>query len=168
MRKWIEQGYINATEGAVVDYRAMFADVENAIKEYGLNEILYDPWNAGQLIDTIGPLVDLVEVKQSMQHISPMAKDYEAAIVAGSLADGNPVMSWMVSNCDVYRDPNGNIKPVKHGAKTSSNPAHIDGVVSSLMSLGRIKNLLDNGQIDLRSASEIEADMTAKLALLDY
>jgi len=168
VRKWIEQGYINATEGAVVDYAAMFKDVEHAIEEYNLKEVLYDPWNAGQLIEVIGPKVDLVEVKQSMQHISPMAKDYEAAIVAGQIADDNPVMSWMISNADVYRDPNGNIKPVKHGAKTSTNPAHIDGVVTSLMSLGRIKNLLDNGQIDLRSASEIEADMTARLALLDY
>jgi len=166
VRKWIEQGYINATEGAVVDYRAMFADVEKAIAEYELREVLYDPWNAGQLIDQIGPLVDLVEVKQSMVSISPMAKDYEAAIVSGQLADGNPVMSWMVSNADVYRDPNGNIKPVKHGGKHS--PLHIDGVVTSLMSLGRIKNLLDNGQIDLRTASEIEKDMESRLAEIEY
>lgn len=166
VRRWIEQGLINATDGAVVDYRAMFADVKAAIAEYGINEVLYDPWNAGQLIDQIGPVTDLVEVKQNMVSISPMAKDYEAAIVAGVLADGNPVMSWMVSNADVYRDPNGNIKPVKHGGKGS--PLHIDGVVTSLMSLGRIKNLLDNGQIDLRSASEIEAEMTARLADIDY
>ena len=166
VRKWIEQGYIYATEGSVVDYRAMFEDVKKAIEDYSLKEVLYDPWNAGQLIDQIGPLCDLVEVKQNMVSISPMAKDYEAAIVSGQIADDNPVMSWMISNADVYRDPNGNIKPVKHGGKDS--PLHIDGVVTSLMSLGRIKNLLDNGQIDLRSASEIEADMTARLALLDY
>ena len=167
VRKWIEQGYINATEGSVVDYRAMFADVRAAIDEYGIKEILYDPWNAGQLIDQIGPLVDLIEVKQSMVSLSPMSKDYEAAIVSGNLADGNPVMAWMISNCDVYRDPNDNIRPMKHGGRKSKN-VHIDGVLTSLMSLGRIKNLLDNGQIDLRSAEEIETDMTARLALLDY
>lgn len=166
VRKWIEQGYINATQGSVVDYAAMFADVKEAIEEYGLKEVLYDPWNAGQLIEVIGPLCDLLEVKQSMMSISPMAKDYEAAVVAGQISDDNPVMSWMVSNCDIYRDANGNIKPVKHGGKTS--PLHIDGVITSLMGLGRIKNLLDNGQIDLRSAEEIETDMTARLALLDY
>lgn len=166
VRKWIEQGLINATEGAVIDYRLMFDDVRDAIEKYKLREVLYDPWNAGQLIAEIGPLCDLVEVKQSMVSISPMAKDYEAAIVSGQLADANPVMSWMVSNADIYRDPNGNIKPVKHGGKQS--PLHIDGVVTSLMSLGRIKNLLDNGQIDLRSAEEIRTDMEARLALLDY
>ena len=124
------------------------------------------PWNAGQLIDRIGPKTDLVEIKQSLQSLSPMAKDFEAAVLDGRVIDNNPVMSWMVSNCDIYRDPNGNIKPVKHGGKHS--PLHIDGVVTSVMALGRLKSLLDGGYIDTRTAEEIEADMTARLAEIDY
>ena len=164
--KWVQEGLINATQGAIVDYNAMFTDIERSIERYGVREVLYDPWNAGQLIDRIGPQTDLVEIKQSMKELSPMAKDFEAAIIDGKIADGNPVMAWMVSNCDVYRDPNGNIKPVKHGG--SKSPLHIDGVVTSLMALGRLKSLLDGGYIDTRSAEQIEADMTARMAELDY
>ena len=164
--KWVEQGYIKATNGPIVDYNAMFADIEESIAKYGVTEVLYDPWNAGQLIDRIGPKTDLVEIKQSLQSLSPMAKDFEAAVLDGRVIDNNPVMSWMVSNCDVYRDPNGNIKPVKHGGKHS--PLHIDGVVTSLMALGRLKSLLDGGYIDTRSADEIEADVTSELADIDY
>ena len=164
--KWVQQKYINATQGTIVDYNAMFADIEQSIETYGVNEVLYDPWNAGQLIDRIGPKVDLVEIKQSMQSLSPMAKDFEAAVLDGRIIDGNPVMSWMISNCDIYRDPNGNIKPVKHGGKHS--PLHIDGVVTSLMALGRLKSLLDGGYIDTRTPEQIEADMTSKLADIDY
>ena len=166
VRQWVEQGYINATDGTIVDYNAMFTDIEASIENYGVSEVLYDPWNAGQLIDRIGPKVDLVEIKQSIQSLSPMAKDFEATVLDGRVCDDNPVMSWMVSNCDIYRDPNGNIKPVKHGGKHSA--LHIDGVVTSVMALGRLKSLLDGGYIDTRTAEEIEADMTARLAEIDY
>lgn len=165
--KWVEQGLIHGTPGSVVDYNAMFSDVEQAIDKWHLREVLYDPWNAGQLIDHIGPLVDLVEIKQSIQSISPMAKDYEACIIDGKLVDGNPVMRWMVSNCDVYRDANGNIKPVKHGGGKGSN-VHIDGVISSLMGIGRLRNLIDGGYIDIRTAEEIEADMATRLAYIEF
>lgn len=164
--KWVEQKYINATPGTIVDYNAMFSDIEQSIETYGVNEVLYDPWNAGQLIDRIGPKVDLVEIKQSLQSLSPMAKDFEAAVLDGRIIDPNPVMSWMISNCDIYKDPNGNIKPVKHGGKHS--PLHIDGVVTSLMALGRLKSLLDGGYIDTRSPQEIEEEMTSKLSEIDY
>ena len=164
--KWIEQGYITATQGPTVNYNVMFDDIKACIEKYGITEVLYDPWNAGQLIDQIGPLCDLVEIKQNMQSISPMAKDFEAAIIDGRIVDGNPVMAWMVSNCDVYRDPNGNIKPVKHGGKDS--PLHIDGVVTSLMALGRIKSLLDGGYIDLRTPEQIASDMESSLSKIDW
>ena len=138
----------------------------SCIEEYKIQEVLYDPWNAGQLIDQIGPAVDLVEIKQSMQHISPMAKDFEAAVYSGDVVDNNPVMAWMISNADVYRDQNQNIKVVKHGGKDS--PLHIDGVVTSLMALGRIKSLVDNGYIDTRTPEQISADMTSRLSEIDY
>ena len=164
--KWIEQGLITAIEGERIRYEVIFDDIKECIEKYKIQEVLYDPWNAGQLIDVISPVVDLVEVKQSMQHISPMAKDFEAEIYDGRIVDNNPVMAWMVSNCDIYRDQNGNIKPVKHGGKDS--PLHIDGVVTSLMSIGRIKSLVDNGYIDTRSPEQIEADVTERLAQIDY
>ena len=164
--KWIEQGLISATPGEVVAYNVIFDDIKECIEKYNVKEVLYDPWNAGQLIEEVGPLCDLVEIKQNMKTISPMAKDFEAAIYASSICDDNPVMSWMVSNCDIYRDANGNIKPVKHGGKDSS--LHIDGVVTSLMALGRIKSLLDNGYIDTRTPEQIYSDMESKLSKLDY
>lgn len=164
--KWVEQGFIKATDLEQVDYRVMFDDVKDAINRFEIREICFDPYNAGQLINDIGPYCELLEIRQVMKEISPMAKDYEAAIVSGDVVDGNPVMRWMVSNADIYVDPNGNIKPVKHGGRHS--PLHIDGVMTSLMALGRIKGLLDNGYVDTRSAEEIEADMTSRLAKIDY
>lgn len=164
--KWIEQGFIKGTPGPTVRYEVMFADMEEAISKYHIEEVLYDPWNAGQLMDRIGPLCNLIEVKQNYQNISPMAKDFEATVLDGLIVDDNPVMTWMVSNCDIYRDQNGNIKPIKHGGKDS--PLHIDGVVTSLMGVGRLRSLIDGGYVDTRTPEQITADMEARLAQIEY
>lgn len=166
IRKWISQGYITATPGGVVNYGMMFDNIRDCIEKYKIEDILYDPWNAGRLIDEIGPLCNLIEIRQNLQNLSPMAKDFESAVVKGEIVDDNPVMSWMISNCDVYKDQSENIKPVKHGGKDST--LHIDGVITSLMALGRIRSMLDAGYIDNRSAEEIEADMEKRLSSIEY
>lgn len=165
IRKWIELGYITPTKGPIIDYTAIFNDIKKDLEKYSVREILFDPWNAATLVSEIGPLVDLVEVAQSMKAISPMAKDFEAAIIDHQIVDDNPVTAWMNSNCEVYRDANGNIKPVKQGGPSSTK--RIDGIVTSVMCLGRIKQLLDNGEIDTRTPEEIRADMEARLAELE-
>ena len=166
IRKWIEQGYIKPTHGSIVDYNAIFKDIKDDLEKYDVREILYDPYNAATLMTEIGPLVDLVEVQQNMKNMSPMAKDWEAAVINKDIVDANPVMKWMVSCCSVYRDPNENIKPIKDGDAQSSK--RIDAVITSLMCFGRIKNLIDNGDYDSRTPEEIQADMEKKLAFLDY
>ena len=166
IRKWIEQGYITPTKGPIIDYTVIFSDIEADLEKYSVKEILFDTWNAATLVSEIGPLVDLVEVAQSMKAISPMAKDFEAAVIDHQVVDDNPVVAWMNSNCEVYRDANGNIKPVKQGGAASTK--RIDGIVTSVTCLGRIKQLLDSCEIDTRTADEIRADMEARLALIDY
>ena len=135
-------------------------------EKYNIKEVLYDPWNAGELINRIGELTDLVEVRQSLKEISPLAKDWEAEVTAGNVADDNPVQAYFVSNCDIYTDPNGNIKPVKHGGKRAEN-VHIDGVITSLMACGRLHQLAAAGEIDTRTAEQIQADAEAFYATFD-
>lgn len=161
VRHWIEKGIVTATPGAVVNYSIMIADIKEDIEKYNPKEILYDPWNAGQLISEISPFVDLVECKQNLMSLSPMAKDWEQTVIEGKIVDDNPCVSWQVTNTDCYRDPNGNIKPVKRGGKKSTK--HIDTVVSSVMCLGRLKQMERDGQFDFRSMEEIMADMEREL-----
>lgn len=167
IRKWIEAGYIKPTQGSIIDYTAIFNDIKADLEKYDVREILYDPYNAATLMTEIGPLVDLVEVNQNMKNMSPMAKDWEAAVINAEIVDGNPVMKWMVSNAAVYRDPNGNIKPIKEGGDASSSK-RIDAVITSVMCLGRIRNIIDDGQYDTRTPEEIQAEMEKKLSEINY
>lgn len=165
-RKWVEQGYVKMTPGSITNYGVMFEDIKQDVEKYPIREIAYDPYNAVTLINEIGPYVDLVEVAQNMKNISPMAKDWEAAIINREIVDDNPVMRWMVSNAKISSDINGNIKPIKDAASSSSTK-RIDCVITSLMCHGRIKALQEEG-IDLRTPEEIRADMEAALAAINY
>ncbi len=164
--KWIEQGLIHATDGEIIDYDAMYDDIKHDLERYKVREIAYDPYNAATLIKEIGPLIDLVEFPQHMKYMSPVAKEWEAAVMNSEIIDNNPVMKWMVSNTAIYKDPNENIKPKKDSTDPTS-PKRIDGVITSIMAFGRVKSIVDQG-IDDRSAEEIERDMEKFLASLDY
>jgi phage terminase large subunit-like protein len=166
IRKWIEEGRITATKGEVIDYDCMYADIRKDLEDYKIQEIAFDPYNAVTLMKEIGPLVDLVEYPQNMKSMSPASKSWEASVMGGDIIDDNPVMKWMVSNCSIYTDANGNIKPRKDSADNSS-PKRIDGVVTSIMSYWRLKTLIDDG-VDMRTAEEIRADMEKMLEDLPY
>lgn len=166
IRKWIEEGYITATPGTIVNYTYMFNDIKSDLDKYNIQEIAFDPYNSTFLITELQDYIDLVEVLQSMKNISPMAKDWEASIINSEIVDDNPVMRWMVSNAKVQSDINGNIKPIKDAASTNSCK-RIDAVLTSLMAHGRIKALAEEG-VDLRTPEEIRAEMESKLSMIDY
>lgn len=165
VRKWIEEGYIKISGEKTNDYSLLFSDLTRDVEDLHIKEVLYDPWNAGELIREMGDKVELVEVRQSMREISPYAKSWEVEIINGNIADNNPVMSWMVSNCDVKRDENDNIRPIKHGGQRESS-THIDGCITSLMACGRLCQLREAGELDIRTAEQIEADLEAFFATL--
>ena len=166
MLKWIEQGFVTPTPGSITNYGVMFNDIKEDLNKYPIIDISYDPYNAVSLINEIGPYVDLIEVPQTMKNISPMAKDWEAAIINREIVDDNPVMKWMVSNTKINTDLNGNIKPVKDAGSNVSSK-RIDCVITSLMCHGRIKALQEEG-LDLRTPEEIRRDMEAALASINY
>lgn len=140
-RHWIDMGYVTAIPGEVIDYDYMYEDIREALDTYRIAEIAYDDWNAVDLVKNIGLLTTLVNFPQNYKHMSPAAKDWEAAIISGSIIDDNPVLAWMISCCVVYRDASENIKPKKDGDASSSK--RIDGVITSLMSFSRLRARLN-------------------------
>jgi phage terminase large subunit-like protein len=60
-------------------------------------------------------------------------KELEALVISGRLKhDGNPMMTWMVSNVVCHRDAKDNIYPRKEREENK-----IDGVVAAIMAIGR-------------------------------
>ena len=164
-RKWTEQGYLTATIGSVVDYKVMFKDIMEACDEYRIDHILFDPYNSNSLVTELQDNYDLVAVNQNIKNLSPFTKRFEEEIYKGNIVDSNPLMRWEMSNAEVYRDANDNLKVIKPKVKESTK--RIDHVITSLMCVGRIGNLLDNDEIDLRTEEEISSDTSSFLQSLN-
>ena len=132
---WVESGIVTAIPGPTIDYSFILRDILGDAGKYRLRGIGYDKWQARDIVSGIEesrPDIVLVEVEQSLKKLSPVTKAYEKAVKDGLVVDNSPVMLWMMNNVEIRPDANGNYKPMKSG---KSSTGHIDGVISSMMSL---------------------------------
>jgi phage terminase large subunit-like protein len=131
--EWAKQGVLHATEGAVVDYDAIRVVLQGWAKEFSLQMLSFDPWNATDLVRRLMQEDGLpcVQMRQGFASLSAPTKSLEQAILGHRLRhSGQPVLRWNVSNVAVESDPAGNLKP----SKTKSTE-RIDGVVALIMAV---------------------------------
>lgn len=131
---WVNQGFMEKTPGDVVDYSRIRAKLKALAELYQIKEIAFDPWNATALAtDLMEDGFACVQFRQGFASMSEPAKELEKLILGKKIRHGgNPVLSWMIGNCSVETDAAGNIKPSK-----KKSTEKIDGVVSTIMALGR-------------------------------
>lgn len=131
---WLQQGYLEATPGDVVDYDFIVAGIETAADEYDLREIAFDRWGAFQLSQSLtNKGFTMVPFGQGYASMSGPSKELEKQIMSHGLAHGgHPVLRWMADNVVTRSDPAGNIKPDK-----STSREKIDGIVAMIMALDR-------------------------------
>lgn len=131
---WVRQGYIEATEGNVIDYGWIRRKVNELAAQYNIAEIAYDPWNATQLcLDLAGDGVEMIPMRQGYASLSAPTKELLNIVLARKIRHGgNPVLRFMADSCVVTTDPAGNIKPAK-----DKSTARIDGVVATIMAVDR-------------------------------
>jgi phage terminase large subunit-like protein len=101
---------------------------------FDLQGVAYDPWQANYLATRLMEEgLPMIEYRQTVQNMSEPMKELEALTLSGRLRhDGNPVLTWMVSNVVAHLDAKDNIYPRKEFPENK-----IDGVVAILMALGR-------------------------------
>ena len=130
---WEKQGYVTFTSGDVADYNFIKQKIRDLGLEYNIQSVSYDRWNASQLvIDLQNEGINMSPFGMGFLSMSAPTKEAEKLILGKQIIhDGNPVMSWMLSNIALQEDPAGNIKPNK--AKSTEK---IDGIVALIMSLG--------------------------------
>lgn len=146
--RWIAEGYITATEGNVVDYDIIRAQLTGAVQhplvsgtpilqEINLAELAIDRWNATQIVTQLmGDGVNVVQFGQGFASMSAPSKELERLLGLHALNHGNnPVARWMAGCTSFVADAAENIKPVKPERRKSIK--RIDGIVALIMALGR-------------------------------
>src|SRR5690606_9353956 len=110
---WVRQGYITVTPGAVVDYQFIRQYIKDQVERNGwdIQEICVDPWNATQFAtDMMNDGFRVVEIIQGIRTLSEPTKHFREMVLAGKVIhDGNPVLTWAMSNAVERQDHNGNI-----------------------------------------------------------
>jgi len=151
-KKWSDGGYLELTDGDVIDHGYIKAEVEAWVKGESLREIAFDPWSATQFSLALAEEgLPLVEVAQTVKNLSESMKTVQADIYGNKFHhDGNPVMTWMMSNVTVKPDKNNNVFPNK-----STPENKIDGPVALFTAKSR---LIVNGGDDKQDLTDFFED----------
>jgi phage terminase large subunit-like protein len=133
-QKWVIEGFLEQHDGAEIDFEIIKDEVKASMDEFGPEELVFDPWRASQLAqELMKEGAEAVEFRQTVQNMSAPMKELESAVKAGRFHhDGNPVLTWMVSNVVAKVDAKDNIYPRKEKPENK-----IDGVVAAIMAVAR-------------------------------
>ena len=144
LRAWHKAGWLNLTEGNVVDYARVRKDMAAETELLGCTvaEVAYDPWNATETVQEMqNEGHTMIPTRQGYLTLNAPAKEIER-VVMGSTPDrplfrhgGNPVLRWMADCAEVMQDPAGNIKPAKPDRRKSSK--RIDGIAAAVNAMSR-------------------------------
>ena len=125
---WQRDGYIEATEGNIIDYGQIKKRILEINEQYNLIRIGYDRKYATELILSLynDHGIDCAEVAQGSYTWTPAIVEMENQIKAKTLQHGdNPILTWNVDNAVILFDENDN----KRWSRRKSSEK-IDGIVA--------------------------------------
>lgn len=133
-RLWVEQGWIIATPGNVVDQEVIRLQAIADADRFDIREMAYDEWNTAKLASELQDAgFTMVKLPQNFQMLSAPSKHLESLVISGKHRHGgNPVLRWMAGNVVLLQDTNGNYRPNKGKSRDK-----IDGIVAEIMALNR-------------------------------
>ncbi|MGG1534520.1 terminase large subunit [Brevibacillus agri] len=135
--RWVNQKYLHATSGNVVDYDFVEARLVASSKQYNLHAVGADPWNSRMLTQRLMKQgIDVVEIPQNMANMSPAMKLIEQLMKRGLMThEENPVARWCWGNVVVAVDGNENIKPMKNKSaeRIDLTVALIDAMATAML-----------------------------------
>lgn len=149
---WVESGFVKVNPGNLTNFDVIAEDLRADCKRHDMQEIGFDPalsmYFAGKLIEEGLPMV---EIQQKAMFFTQVLMQVETLVLEGKLRhDGNPVMTWMVSNLVVLKSKfNELMSPTK-----DRDDNKIDGAIAMLIAFGRAlllaeSNTLQQGIVQL-------------------
>lgn len=131
-RGWANVNAITFTPGKVIDYDFIQDDLLDDAKNFKVELIGTDPYNATQFQTNMKAKgLQIIDVPQTVLNLSEPMKELAGLITAGRVIhNGDPVLTWMMGNVIAKRDVKENVYPRKSRAQNK-----IDGAVALIGNL---------------------------------
>lgn len=137
-KQWVDQGFIEVSTvvPGVVDLEEVQARIEWGARMFMLHEVIFDPWNAGQIsVQLVKAGITCLYLHQQFAHLSEPSKKLLELVETGRIHHGgHPILRWNAS-CVVKKEFNDNMKFVKPEREKSSS--RIDGISAAVNGLSR-------------------------------
>lgn len=135
--KWARTGALILTEGNVVDYDFVKAQILRDAEMFHIEKFGFDPFNATQLmIQLQDEGLPVEKVRQGFLTLSGPSKELERLLLGAAFEHGgHPILEWCASNVATEMDAAGNIKPSK-----SKSTERIDGIAALITALALAVN----------------------------
>lgn len=139
-QQWIEEGYMFATSGRIVDYEQVAGHLKQETADMNIASISFDPWRIDLMkkachdvdwsqVDNDG--FNWIPFGQGYKSMSPALETFEALLLNRNMAHGaHPLLVMAAGNAIAVRNPVGERKLDK--TKTS---ARIDPLVAAVMAV---------------------------------
>ncbi|WP_417500747.1 terminase large subunit [Marinobacter sp.] len=150
---WARQGLVTLTPGATTDFAFIENDLRDLASLLDIQSVGFDPWQATYLATRmLEEGLPMIEYRQTVQNMSEPMKILEALTLEGRIRhNGDPVLTWMMSNVVAHLDAKDNIYPRKEFPENK-----IDAVVALIMALGRaIRSEGDQVQPSIYDTSDV-------------
>jgi phage terminase large subunit-like protein len=131
---WVRAGILELTEGTLIDYGKIEADIRGWCRQFNVFAIRFDQYgSAGVVSNLAGDGFPAAILDKSRKNITPPARELEARVTHGRFRhDGNSCLKWMASNAAVTRGVDDSILPKKDLAES---PNKIDGIDAILQAM---------------------------------
>lgn len=144
---WKKAGWLETTPGRAIDERFVIQRVAQIQGQVKLMEIGFDRWHIEPFKNTcaeVGASFPLQPFGQGFQSMGPAVNTFERMLVNQQIQhNNNPVLTWNAANAVFDTDPAGFRKVTKERAT-----GRVDGIVASLMAVGRASLAPEEGSID--------------------
>lgn len=133
---WVADGYLVTTPGNIIDFDRLEDSLREDSQQFEVVSIGYDPHQATQhATRMMAEGYPMLEVRQTVLSLSEPMKELEARVLSGRLKhDGNPALTWMISNVVAHLDAKDNIYPRKQRPQNK-----IDGPVALIIALASMR-----------------------------
>jgi phage terminase large subunit-like protein len=133
-RLWAEAGLLTLTEGTMIDYGRIEADVRGWCQTFDVRDIVFDQFGSMQLIGNLfNAGLPARQEPKNARSFTPPARELEARVKHHRFRhDGNACLKWQASNVVISRRIDDSILPKKESPESANKIDAIDALLLAI------------------------------------